>query len=84
MEGKIKVKVQTSGMIVIHQGDSTVTTHPLKIRGFIQDFDSYKIHTQLKLEKIQIDELSYQAEKWHTEALLEILSKSIAEEIKQP
>ena len=84
MEGKIKVKVQTSGMIAIHQGDSTVTIHPLKIRGFIQDFDSYKIHTQLKLEKIQIDELSYQAEKWHTESLLEILSKSIAEEIKQP
>ena len=37
--------------------------------------------TQLKLEKIQIDELSYQLAKLYTEALLEVLSKSIAKEI---
>ena len=37
MEGNIKVKVQTNDVIVIHQGDSTMTIHPLKMRGFIQD-----------------------------------------------
>ena len=37
MEGNIKLKVQTNGMIAIHQGDSTVTIYPLKMRGFIQD-----------------------------------------------
>ena len=37
--------------------------------------------TQLKPEKIRIDELSHQTEKLYTEALLEVLSKAIAEEI---
>ena len=59
MEGNIKVKVQTNGMTVIHQGDSTVMIHPLKMRGFIQDLELAKRRaTQLKPEKIGIDELS--------------------------
>ena len=83
MEGKIKVKVQTSGMIVIHQGDSTVTIHSLKIPGFIQDLRLGKRRaTGLKPEKISNDDLSYQAENLYTEALLEVLSKFIAEQIK--
>ena len=70
MEGNVKVKVQTNGMIPIHQGDSTVTIHPLKMRGFTQDLGLAKRRaTQLKPEKIQIDELSYQPEKLYTEAL---------------
>ena len=70
MEGNIKVKVQTNGRIVIHEGDSTVTIHPLKMLGFIQDFGLAKRRTtQLTPEKIQIDELSYQPEKLFTEAL---------------
>ena len=70
MEGNVKVKVQTNGMITIHQGDSTVTIHPLKMRGFMQDLGLAKRRaTQLKPEKIQIDELSYQPEKLYTEAL---------------
>ena len=82
MEGNIKVKVQTNGMITIHQGDSTVTIHPLKMRGFIQDLGLAKHRaTQLKQEKIRIDELFYQPEKLYTEALLEVLSKPIAEEV---
>ena len=82
MEGNIKVKVETNGMIAIHQGDSTVTIHPLKMHGFIQDLRLAKHRgTQLKPEKILIDELSYQPEKLYTEALLEVLSKAIAEEI---
>ena len=36
---------------------------------------------QLKPEKVRIGELSYQPEKLYTEALLEVLIKSIAEEI---
>ena len=81
MDGNIKVKVQTSGMIAIHQGDSKVTIHPLKMRRFIQDLGLAKHRaTQLKLEKIRIDELSYQPEKFYIEALLEVLSKTIAEE----
>ena len=82
MEGKIKVKVQTNDMITIHQGDSTMTIHPLKMRGFIQNLGLEKHRaTKLKPEKIRIDELSYQPEKLYTEALLEVLSKAIAEEI---
>ena len=82
MEGNIQVKVQTNDMIVIHYGDSTVTIHPLKIRRFIQDLGLAKRRaTQLKPEKIQIDELSYQPEKLYTEALLDVLCKTIAEEI---
>ena len=74
MEGNIKVKVQTNGMIAIHQGDSTVTIHPLMMGGFIQDLELAKCRaTQLKL--------SYQPEKLYTEAQLEVLSKAIAEEI---
>ena len=77
MEGNIKVKVQT-----IYQGDSTVMMRPLKMRGFIQDLGLAKRRaTQLKPVKIRIDELSYQREKLYTEALLEGLSKAIAEEI---
>ena len=80
MEGNIKVKGQAKGMIPIHQGDSTVTIHPLKMRGCIQDTELAKRRaTQLKLEKIRIDELSHQTEKLYTEALLEVLSKAIAE-----
>ena len=76
------MKVQTNGMIAIHQGDSRVTIYPLKIRRFIQDLGLAKRRaTQVKPEKIQIDELSYQPEKLYTEALLEVLSKTIAEEI---
>ena len=36
---------------------------------------------QLRSEKFRIDELSYQPEKLYTEALLEVLSEAIAEEI---
>ena len=82
MEGNIKVKVQTKGMIAIHQGDSTMTIHPLRMRGFIQDLGLEKHRTtQLKPEKIQIDELSCQLEKSYAEALLEVLSKAIVDEI---
>ena len=74
MEGNIKVKVQTNGMITIHQEDSTVTIHPLKICGFMQDLVLVKRGTtQLKPDKIRIHKLSYQPEKLHTEALLEAL-----------
>ena len=58
MEGNIKVKVQTNDVIVIHQGDSTVTVHPLKMRGLMQDLGLAKRRaTQLKPEKTRIDEL---------------------------
>ena len=67
MEGNIKVKVQTNGMIVIQQEASTVAIHPLKMRGFIQDLGLAKRRaTQIKPEKIRIDELSYQPEKLYT------------------
>ena len=83
MEGNIKVKVQTSGMIAIHQGDSTVTIHPLKMCSFIQDLRLAKRRaTQRKPEKIQTDEHSCQPEKLYTNALQKVLSKSITEEIK--
>ena len=53
------------------------------MRGFIQDFGLAKRRaTQLKPEEIRIDEHSYQQEKLHTEALLEILNEAIAEQIK--
>ena len=80
MEGNIKVKVQTKGMIAIHQGHSTVTILPLKCK----DSDlglAERSATLLKPEKIRIDELSYQPEKLYTETLLEVLSKAIAKEI---
>ena len=49
---------------------------------FIQDLGLAKRRaTQLKPEKIRIDELSYQPEKLYTEALLGVLSKNILEEI---
>ena len=80
MEGNIKVKVQTNGMITIHQEDFTMTIHPPKI--LIWDLGLAKRRaTQLKPEKIRIDEISYQPEKLYTESLLEVLSKAIAEEI---
>ena len=76
------MKVQTNGMVAIHQGDSTVMIHPLKMPGFILDLGLAKSRvTQLKPEKIRIDELSCQPEKLYTEALLDVLSKAIAEEI---
>ena len=82
MEGNIKVKVQINGMIAIYQRDYTVTIHSLKVCGFIQDLGLAKRRaTQLKPKKIRIDELSYQSDKLYTEALLEVLSKAIAEEI---
>ena len=82
MKGNIKVKVQNSGMNAIHQRDFTVTIHPLKMRGNIQDLGLAKRRvTQLKPEKIQIDDLSSHAEKLYTEAHLEDWSKIIADEI---
>ena len=79
MEGNIKVKVQRNGIIAFHQGDSIVTIHPLKMRGFIQDLGLAKRRAiELKPEKIRIDEVSYQPEKLYTEDLLDDLSKSIA------
>ena len=69
-------------MIPIHQGDSTVTIDSLKMRKFIQDLGLEKRRaTHLKLEKIRNDELSCQPEKLYADALLEVLSKAIAEEI---
>ena len=60
MEGNTKMKVQTNVKIAIHQGDSTVTIHPLKTRGFIENLELAKRRaTQLKPEKIQTDELSH-------------------------
>ena len=76
------MKVQTNSMIDFYQGDSIVTIHALKMGAFIQHMGLAKLRaTQLKTEKIRIDELSYQPEKLHTEALMEILNKAIAEEI---
>ena len=64
MEGSIKVKVQTDIVIAIHQGDSTVTIHHLKMNGFLQELGLAKRRvTQLKPEKVQIDELPSQPEK---------------------
>ena len=74
--------VQTNDMIAIHQGDSTVTIHPLKMHRFTQGLGLAKCRaTQIKLDKIRIDKLSYQPEKLYTEALLEVLSKAVTEEI---
>ena len=82
MEGYIKMKVKTNSMIIIYQGYSTVTIHPLKMRRFIQDLGLAKRRaTQLKSEEIQIDELFYQRKKLYTETLLDVLSKAITEEI---
>ena len=82
MKGNIKVKVQTNSMIAIHKGHSTVRTHPVKMRGFILDLGLAKRRaTQLKPEKIRIDEFSYQPEKLYPEALLEVLSNTITEKI---
>ena len=59
-----------------------MTIHLLKMHRFIQEFRLAKGRAmQLKPEKIRIDELSYQPEKLYTEVLLEVLSKTIAEEI---
>ena len=82
MEGNIKVKIQTNDMIAIHQGDFTVTIHTERMCGFIQELGlAERRDTQLKPGKIRIDELSNQTEKLYTEALLEVLSKTVAEEI---
>ena len=49
MEANIKMKVQANDMIAIHQEDSAVTIHPLKMRGFIQDLGlTERRATQLK------------------------------------
>ena len=67
-------------MIAIYQGDSTVTIYPPKIYGFRPDLGLTKRRaTQLKPNKIWVDELFYQPEKLYAEALLYVLSK--AEEI---
>ena len=82
MEGNIKVKVQSNTMIAIHQEGSTVTIHSLKMPEFLPDLGLAKRWaTQLKPGKIRIDELSSEPEKLFTEALLEDLSKAMAEEI---
>ena len=76
------MKFQTNGMIAIYQEDSTVMIHPLKMDRLIQDMGLAKRRsTKLKREKIRMDELFYQIEQLHTEAVLQILSKDIAEEI---
>ena len=76
------MKFQTNGMIAIYQEDSTVMIHPLKMDRLIQIMGLAKRRsTKLKREKIRMDELFYQIEQFYTEALLEILSKAIAEEI---
>ena len=76
------MKFQTNCMIAIYQEDSTVMIHPLKMDRLIQDMGLAKRRsTKLKREKIRMDELFYQIEQLHTEAVLQILSKDIAEEI---
>ena len=83
MEDNIKVKVQSNDMIAIHQEVSIRAIHPLIMCRFIQDLGLAKRRaSQLKPQQIRIDELSSQPEKLYTEALLEVLSKVIAEEIK--
>ena len=82
MQRNIKMKVQTNSMIDFYQGDSIVTIHALKMGAFIQHMGLAKLRaTQLKPEKIRIDELSYRPEKLYVEALLEVFSRVIAEEI---
>ena len=50
--------------------------------GLLQDLGLTKRSaTQLKPEKIRIAELSYQPEKLHAKTLLDVFSKTIAEEI---
>ena len=84
MEGNIKVKVQSNGMTAIHQGDYAETIYPLKMRGFIRGLGLAKRKaTQLNPGKILIYELRYQPGKLYTEALLEVLSKFIIEEINR-
>ena len=79
MEGYIKMKVQTNSMIIIYQGYSTVTIHPLKMRRFIQDLGLAKRRaTQLKSEEIQIDELFYQRKKLYTEINMTLKNECIA------
>ena len=75
MEGNIKMKVQTNGIIAIQQGYPTVTIYPLNMRGFILVIHTKCRTTQLKQEKIRIHELSYQPEKLYTESILEVLRK---------
>ena len=55
---------------------------PLKMCGFIQDLRlaTYRAD-QLKPEKIWVEGTSYQPEKLYSEALLEVLSKAITENI---
>ena len=81
MEDVIKVNVQTNNIIAIQKGDSTVTIHPVKMCGFIQDLGLEKHRaTQLKAEKIGTDDLSYQPEKLYTEALNCILKEGWGQE----
>ena len=52
------MKVQTNRMIAIHQGDSTVTIHPLNMLEFIQDLGLAKRSaTQLKSDKTRIESM---------------------------
>ena len=77
MEGNIKVKFQTHGMISIHQGDSTVTIRPLKMHGFIRDLGLAKSRApQLRTAIGEDSKLkqSYSTEK--TAQLLEMLKSS--------
>ena len=68
--------------MAIHQGYSTVTVHPIKMDGLLQDLGlTQRSATQLKPEKIRIAELSYQPEKLYAKTLLDVFSKTIAEEI---
>ena len=78
LKSKTKDVFKTSSRY-LHQDDCLLC---LQICGFIQDLGLAKCRaTQLKLEKIWINEISCQPEKLYTEALLEVLSKAISEEI---
>ena len=78
MKSKTKDVFKTSSRC-LHQDDFLLG---LQICGFIQDLGLAKCRaTQLKPEKIWINEICCQPEKLYTEALLEVLSKAISEEI---
>ena len=82
MAGNIKVKIQTTALLPLIMG--TLHDYPPSKDALIHTRTGIgkTQSTQLKPEKIQTDELSYQPEKLYTDAILEILSKAITEEIK--
>ena len=81
---QIRVKVQMNGKIALHQGKATVNLNPKKMQSFIQDLRIAKRRaTRFTPEKFKIDEVNYQPENLYAQALLEIMSKSIAEEINE-